>query len=201
MGKAEVRVLRAGDYQAKENGAVYAPATISLVIAEDANIIVDTGGIWDYGWDVVGQVEKEGLSVGDITKTVITHNHTDHTGNVRRFDVNPSSVIYGPDSTYSVFMAHIYNPPVQHNKEIAKSVRIFKTPGHENSLDQSVLVDTDEGLVAIVGDLFLNESEYRDPTKFLWPPEDEGLALESRKKIMELKPRKVAPGHGGMFYV
>ncbi len=200
MKNAEVKVLRAGDYQERD-GTVYAPATISLIMAGSDNIVVDTGGIHDSGGSIKNWIEEEGLILGDITATVITHNHPDHTGNIRYFDVNPSSVIYGSDSTYSRFKPHLYNSSIHHNEELAAGVRIYKTPGHENSFDQSVLVDTDDGLVAIVGDLFLNEYEFRNPTKFLWPPNDEELALESRKNLMDLKPRKVVPGHGQPFYV
>ncbi|MBW6461931.1 MAG: hypothetical protein K0B07_02700 [DPANN group archaeon] len=49
----------------------------------------------------------------------------------------------------------------------AKDIKIIQTPGPETSHDQSVLVNTLDGIVAIVGDLMLNKLEFKNIADFI----------------------------------
>jgi glyoxylase-like metal-dependent hydrolase (beta-lactamase superfamily II) len=79
--------------------------------------------------------------------------------------------------------------------EIEPAVRWIRTPGHSDGLT-TVLVDTDEGLVAIASDCVGPLPEYFEemglPEDF--GPEREEL-LRQWKRIRELEPAMVIPGH------
>jgi len=195
--KNEVYVLRPGELLPRQ-GSVYAPASVSLIKNIDEDILVDLGGLWDSFDDLNQWLKKYDSDIDNISMAVMTHNHPDHTELKGHF-----RLVYGSDSVYGKDDPHLYSPPIHVIKEIADGVTIIKTPGHESSQDQSVLADTDDGAVIIVGDLFLNEKEYRNPSDFSqWPPDNEAAAYQSRMKIIKgVKPKRVIPGHGPEFVV
>ena len=208
MTELEVCVLREGALKNKPGvRGVFAPATITL-IKEEFNTLVDLGGPYDSPEDLKTWVSNHGLKLENIDYIVITHNHPDHT-ELKRAIIPKSGLgipIFASDSRYQINASwknsrHMYDGPIDDGESLYDGVTIIKTPGHENSMDQSVLIETEGGLVAIVGDLFLNEDEFRNPDKFLWPPDNKELALKSRKRIIEMNPYKIIPGHGPEFTV
>ena len=216
MEKPEVYVLREGDLVTKGINT-YAPATVSIIDTSEGLFLVDVGSAADgtlkkengrtYYEPYLGDWLSEAkFNVEEIVGIILTHNHPDHAAlaNPILSGVDPSIPVYGPDSIYRLYNAkHSYQQPLKEGEELVTGVKVIKLPGHESSLDQGVLVDTDEGLTAIVGDAFLRLSEYNAPEDFsLWPPNDKGLALESRKKIIGLESVKVIiPGHDSGFYI
>ncbi len=79
--------------------------------------------------------------------------------------------------------------------EIEPGVRWLRTPGHSDGLI-SLLVDTEEGLVVIASDCVGPLPEYFDEMDL---PEDFGPErdelLEQWRRIRELEPAVVIPGH------
>jgi glyoxylase-like metal-dependent hydrolase (beta-lactamase superfamily II) len=79
--------------------------------------------------------------------------------------------------------------------EIEPGLRWIRTPGHSDGLI-TLLVDTDEGLVAIASDCVGPLPEYFDRMEL---PEDFGPEREELlrqwRRIRELKPHVVIPGH------
>lgn len=123
-----------------------------------------------------------------------THGHVDHVSNNNLF----------PQATF--FAGRDRSTGDQHSRidyadgpiGLAAEIRLIPTPGH-TSEDISVLVNTEVGVVAIVGDLF----EYADDTS------DETWALStsnaeaqraSRASILAIAD-VIVPGHGAMFRV
>jgi glyoxylase-like metal-dependent hydrolase (beta-lactamase superfamily II) len=79
---------------------------------------------------------------------------------------------------------------------IADGVQIIATPGH-TSEDISVLVTTERGVVAIVGDLFENADDDRDESwvRFSRDPRRQRTHRAEILSIADL----IVPGHGDMF--
>ncbi len=203
---AEVYVLRSGALKEAEHGWVRAPASITLVRYEDLNnrerhLLVDAGGPNDSMADLEVRLLPY-VRPEDVHEIVLTHNHPDHTGLLRFFH---GATVFGSDSMYYIDgtdeTAHMYHA-LPEPLEFGRDVRVIRAPGHENSKDQTVVVLTAEGRVAIVGDLFLNRQEYEIPDTWMWPTDNENIAFRSRMDVINnIKPQRVIPGHGEPFSV
>ncbi len=202
---AEVYILREGDLQVLEDDTIYAPATVTLVkynaldSDKDRYLLVDAGGLDDTVEDLDSWL-PDGITHEDIHDVILTHNHPDHTGLVKSIGGEDGATIYGPDSTYNNRDA-IYSERKPEG-QFGVDVYLLDTPGHESSKDRSVLVGTDNGRVAIVGDLMLNKEEFINMKDFSqWPPENERGAYFSRLHIHSELPDiyEIVPGHGPSF--
>ena len=80
-------------------------------------------------------------------------------------------------------------------EQFTEDIKIIKTPGH--SYDAlSLLVKTDQGIVAIVGDVFWKEnSPEQDP--YATNPEQ---LEQSRQQVLNIADY-IIPGHGPMYKV
>ncbi|NOQ37853.1 MBL fold metallo-hydrolase [archaeon] len=203
---AEVYVLREGDLQVREDDTIFAPATVTLVkynaldSDEDRYLLVDAGGLEDTVEDLDRWLNPYKITHEDIYEVILTHNHPDHTGLVRFIGGEDGAMIYGPDSTYNNRNA-IYSERKPEG-QFGVDVYLLDTPGHESSNDRSVFVGTENGRVAIVGDLMLNEAEFRNIKDFSqWPPENKIATRLSRLHIHSELPDiyEIVPGHGPSF--
>ncbi len=85
-------------------------------------------------------------------------------------------------------------------KKVTKNIRLIETVGHTPG-SISALVETDEGLVACIGDAAIVKEDYlefREPsvvTKNI----SGATAVESLKKVAAYKPVLVIPGHDTAF--
>jgi glyoxylase-like metal-dependent hydrolase (beta-lactamase superfamily II) len=187
---AEVVVLRPGYAFEESSGTFRAGATVSLVIA-DVRIIIDTGGPAEKTV-IVAALTGHGLSPEEIDYVVCTHGHIDHVGNNNLFP--RATFLAGQDRSVGDQFSSLdlANGPVV----ITAGVRVVATPGH-TSEDISVLVDTDRGLVAVVGDLFENGADGETWVAFSRDPH---LQRQSRAEILSLADF-IVPGHGDIFRV
>jgi glyoxylase-like metal-dependent hydrolase (beta-lactamase superfamily II) len=80
-------------------------------------------------------------------------------------------------------------------EQFTENIRIIKTPGH-NYDSITLLVKTDDGIVAICGDVFWKEDFPKDDPY----ASDKEKLEESRKKVLEMADY-IIPGHGKMFKV
>ena len=80
-------------------------------------------------------------------------------------------------------------------EQFTEDIKIIKTPGH-NYTSISLLVKTEKGVVAIVGDVFWKEDFPKDD---IYADDKEKLE-QSRKKVLELADY-IIPGHGDIFKV
>ena len=209
---AEVNVLREGDLKVLDDESIYAPGTVTLIRYEssvpekDIYVLVDAGGLEDNVDDLDNWLSSiyDGVTHEDIHDVILTHNHVDHTGLVRFIGGESGATIYGSDSTYNnrnVSYSERAPNGIFDMHRFGNAIFLLDTPGHESSLDRSVLVSTNEGKVAIVGDLMLNQTEYKNPKNTdLWGPDDKSALIESRYKIIKnYMIHKVIPGHGPAF--
>ncbi len=183
----EVRIIKEGYLEIKDK--IKASSTVTLIKGEK-NIIVDTGMNGDEE-KIIDGLKKEGLRSEDIDYVISTHWHPDHTWNNFLFK---NSKFIDIDSISQKDNFETYELPL----EICKDVKIIKTPGHTID-DISVLVETNEGKVAIVGDLIALETDVESKRKPLFSA-DLKSQEENRKKILEVADW-IIPGHGKMFKV
>src|SRR4030042_7076174 len=180
---AEVKILIEG-FVAGENNNI-TQATITLVKDENKTMVVDPG-VLDDQKILIDALKKEGLSISDVNYVCITHSHLDHYRNIGMFPKAKTLEYYGVWD----------GGKVEDSKErFSKNIRIVKTPGH-NYDGLSLLVKTNKGVVAIVGDIWWKEEYPKDD-----PYASDTKKLEqSRKKILKLADY-IIPGHGKMFRV
>jgi glyoxylase-like metal-dependent hydrolase (beta-lactamase superfamily II) len=190
---AEVIVLRAGYAVEERSGGVVrqrAGCTISLIRGDEV-ILVDTGGPSESA-TLVALLAGQRLRPEDMQHVIFTHGHIDHVGNGNLFP--QATFISGRDRAVGDFYDRLdfSAGPIR----LTEDVHIMPTPGHTPE-DISVLVTTDAGLVAIVGDLFEHANDARD-NSWLASSSNPEQQRASREHILSIA-RRIVPGHGDIF--
>jgi N-acyl homoserine lactone hydrolase len=167
------------------------PNSIHVIEHPDGRVLVDTGMIdstpeLDADWGVRFDAS---LIPRDVVCVINTHLHFDHCGGNRLF---PGIPIHVQRTEREAARADGYTIPewvefegatyVEHEgeTEILPGVRALPTPGHTVG-HQSVLVDTDDGLVVLAGDV-----------GYSWKQFD---ASESGQLLLSLRPRRIWLAH------
>jgi N-acyl homoserine lactone hydrolase len=137
------------------------PGFLHVIEHPDGRILVDTGLIdstpeIDEQWSP--QFDPDAIP-RDVAFVVNTHLHFDHCGGNRLFAVELDGA-----------------------RELAPGVRVLPTPGHTPG-HQSVLVDTDDGLVVVAGDVAYSWEEFDEPTN------------EAAAALTQLGPRRIWLAH------
>lgn len=191
----EVIVLKAG-YSRMVKGTMVANGT-STLIKGPKNIVVDTLSPWDRDF-LVDELLRNGVKCDDVDYVICTHGHIDHVGNLNLFTkathIVGFSVCHGDK-----FYIHPFEMDMPY--VIDDKVEVVPTPGHTGT-DITVIVSTDDGLVAVVGDLFEREDDLSDPS--LWQDEagsENPTQQEYNRNRMLRKVNFIVPGHGPMFRV
>ena len=191
----EVKVLIEG-YAKEENDIEFASSTTTLIQKNGLNIIVDPGMDRKL---LLKALEREKLSTSDINYVILTHYHLDHSllaGIFENAKILDNGEIYSWDGKIE-----------SHEGKIpGTNIQIIKTPGHD-MFHCSVLVDTEKGKIAIVGDVFWWSYDQKQEAdrEGLMKHEDpyvknQDQLSESRKRILEVADW-IIPGHGKMFKV
>jgi len=157
--------------------------TMTLIKDDDFIILSDPGVVSDQQI-IADALAKENLKIEDITHIFITHSHLDHYRNVGMF---PKAKVVEYFGIWDG--GHVIDRP----KKLTENIEIVETPGH-NSNSITMLVDTDKGKIAIVGDLWWSE---RGPKNDPYASRPDKL-IESRAMIKKIA-NFVIPGHGPMF--
>ncbi len=181
-----------------------------LVRDEGVNIIVDPGIIQlgRYG-ALQKRLAEFGLKPGDIDMVVNTHCHYDHIEANYLFRGKPLIVhereveycrrLYWPEYA-DAFMGIMEVDAVSGPRRLTEHVRVMETPGHTPG-SITVVAETGAGPVACVGDAVIVKEdllELRPPsvvTKNIAPE----VSVASLRRIAELKPALVIPGHDAPF--
>lgn len=190
----EVKVLKAGYSERVGPGKIRACGTVTLVKGPK-NIIVDTGGPGDAGV-IAAALSREGLRPGEIDYVVCTHGHSDHVGNNNLF-ADATFIVSHDICRGDLYTFHDFRSGKSYF--IDEMVKVVPTPGHTGQ-DVSVFVRTDDGVVAVAGDLFEREEDLEDER--LWRETSELPDMQERSRERVLKEADfIVPGHGGMFRV
>jgi len=182
---AEVKILIEGYTSAntEESDEEKTCPTITLVKDKDTVMVVDPGILEDQKI-LIDKLKKEGLEIDDVNIVCITHSHIDHYRNIGMFPKAKTLEYYGLWDKQTVD---------DWQEQFTDDIRIIKTPGHDYS-SITLLVKTEQGTIAICGDVFWKENF----------PEDDPYASDkeelekSRKKVLEMSDY-IIPGHGPMF--
>jgi N-acyl homoserine lactone hydrolase len=194
-GFRRYKELQAGGRTA---GMIAFPNT--LLIRADRDYLVDPGLIMQ-GAPVIGALAELGVDPQEVQDVILTHLHFDHAEGLAAW---PQRTVYvhrlETEAPYAQLLAgqlEMVKMEMLEGEEgkIEPGVRWIRTHGHSDGLI-TVLVDTDEGLVAIASDCVGPLPEYFEemalPEDF--GPEREEL-LEQWQRIRDLDPAVVIPGH------
>jgi glyoxylase-like metal-dependent hydrolase (beta-lactamase superfamily II) len=177
---AELFVVQTG------SGRPTVRSSVTLIRDGDFLIVVDPGMAPSQA-AILDPLASHGVSPDQVTDVVISHHHPDHTINVGLFGqarVHDHWAIYHFDRWHS--------RPAE-GFEVSPSVSLWETPGHTMQ-DITTLVGTTEGLVAC--------------THLWWSasgPQEDPLAVDSsalhagRRRVLDLGPDLIVPGHGSAF--
>ena len=155
-------------------------------------VLVDTGMVdstpeLDAEW---GPVLRAWPELGELAAVINTHLHFDHCGGNRRLAGTPTYVqsaelaaAVAPDylEDWARFPGESY-VELDGDAQLFDGVSVLFTPGHSPG-HQSVLVETDDGLVVLGGDVTYSMRELIDG------------ATESIRRIHALRPRAVYLAH------
>ena len=192
MAGIAVDVLLIGFLERDADGKVVPEGTSSssvLIRTPEHNIVVDTGSTF-MGAGIKISFKQIGIFRDDVDIVVLTHNHPDHTGNVKMF---PKAKVLVHEGEEPYKGAEVVKDDVY---EICKGVKMVHTPGHTPG-SCSVFVTSDREYV-ITGDACPLKDNYAK----MVPPAlnyDADLALSSLKMIVD-KADVIIPGHEGPFF-
>ncbi|MDX6617031.1 MAG: N-acyl homoserine lactone hydrolase [Solirubrobacterales bacterium] len=172
----------------------------SLLIRGEQDYLVDPGLIMQ-GAPLISAMAELGVSANDVKNVILTHLHFDHAEGMAAWPMRKTYVHrleneapYAQIVAGSMEMAELEILDGEAG-EIEPGLRWMRTPGHSDGLI-TLLVETDDGLVAIASDCVGPLPEYFDemdlPEDF--GPEREEL-LEQWHRIRDLNPAVVIPGH------
>ncbi len=183
---AALKVIREGWWRWIERG-VSVDVTCTTTYIEDGGhrIIVDAANAGEE------KSLREALAAHDIDPlkidfAVVTHFHPDHVGNLHLF---PNAEYVGYRTRWR---ANVHRRWEEEALTLTDDVYVLKTPGHSEH-DCSVIVNTEEGIVACAGDLWVRGCD--DPR--LLVVHDKKALEESRRRLAGLA-RWIIPGHGPM---
>ncbi len=171
----------------------------STLIRAERTYVVDPG-VAMQGAPYSAAIASHGVNPFHVQDVILTHMHFDHAGALvefpgRRVHVHRIEL----DAPYAAFQRSLLElcDVVEldgEEGEIEPGLRWMLTPGHADGLI-TLLVDTDDGLVAIASDCIGPLPEYFETMSL---PEDFGgreVLLEQWRRIRELKPALIIPGH------
>ncbi len=172
----------------------------TLLVRGERDYLVDPGLIMQ-GAPVIGAMQELGVEPNDVSDVILTHLHFDHAEGLAGWPMRRTWVHrLETEAPYAQIVAgQLETAQLEildgEEGEIEPGLRWLLTPGHSDGLI-SLLVDTDEGLVVIASDCVGPLPEYFQEMDL---PEDFGperdQLLEQWRRIRELEPALVIPGH------
>lgn len=161
-------------------------STCTLLRDGDAVVVVDPGMVARREL-LTAPLADLGLAADDVTDIVISHHHPDHTMNVALF---PMARVHDFMATYD---ADLWIDREPGDFRLSESILVTPTPGH-TAEDVTTLVTTASGLVALTHLWWGADGPAEDP----FAPDAQVLA-GSRRRILDLAPVQIVPGHGAPF--
>jgi N-acyl homoserine lactone hydrolase len=186
----DVRAIRYGDVLV--DGERW-PGFVHVVEHPQGRVLVDTGLIdstpeLDAEWSP--RFDPDAIP-REVVFVINTHLHFDHCGGNRLFAGTP---IYVQRREREAARAEDYTIPewadfegaryveLEGEQEVLPGLRVVPTPGHTPG-HQSVLVDTDEGLVVVAGDVAYTWDEFDAPSN------------DAAAVLTDLAPRRIWLAH------
>ncbi len=191
---------------------VFSLGSTNTVLIRDngVNIVFDPGIIQlgRYG-TLTKRLAEFDMTPDDIDMVINSHCHYDHVEANYLFKGKPLVIhekeieytdkLYWPEWR-SAFIDIMKVNSITQERQICENVKVIETFGHTPG-SITALVDTDDGMVALVGDAVIVKEdllELKPPTVVTMNVEAD-VAIESLRKIRDLKPALVIPGHDAPF--
>ena len=159
--------------------------TVVLVRENDVIIVVDPGMVASRD-AILQPLRGFGVLEGDVTDVIFSHHHPDHTLNAALF-LNARF-----HDVWAIYQDDVWGDRTD-VIEGAPSVSLLDTPGH-TAQDISTLIQTREGLVVCTHLWWSSDGPAIDPLAT-----DQAQLDASRKKVLDLRPFLIIPGHGPAF--
>ena len=183
-GPATVYVLHQG-YVGRDGDPERVAGTVTLIIDGDTVIVVDPGMVASRE-ALLATLVEHGPAAGDVTDVVFSHHHPDHTVNAALF---PAARIH---DHWAMYVGDRWVDRDAEGLELARSVRLLRTPGH-TAEDISTVASTPSDVVVC--------------THAWWgadgPPEDplgsDAAALHASRARLLTVASLIVPGHGAAF--
>jgi glyoxylase-like metal-dependent hydrolase (beta-lactamase superfamily II) len=189
---AKVKILIEGytnaDSKAESGGEEKSCATVSLVLDENMVMVVDPG-VLESQQILIDALKNEDLSIDDVNMVCITHSHIDHYRNIGMF---PNAKVL------EFFGLWNKNQVEDWSENFAPNIQVVKTPGHDYT-GITLFVKTDDGVVAICGDVFWKENYPEKPADDMYASDFE--KLEQSRKLVLKKADFIIPGHAGIYKI
>lgn len=186
---AEVKILLEGYTNAgsiAETGEEKTRPTITLIRDGDLVVVVDPG-ILENQQTLVYALQEEGLTIDDVDVVCVTHSHIDHYRNIGMF----------PNAKILEYFGLWDKDTVQEwSEQFSVNIQVLKTPGHDYT-GITLFVTTDDGVVAVCGDIFWWEEYPKNPEDDIYAQDAEKLQ-ESRELVLMMADW-IIPGHGKIY--
>lgn len=160
--------------------------TVSLVRDGDAVIVVDPGMVVNRS-AILDPLRAAGVEPDDVTDVVFSHHHPDHTLHAALFERARFH------DFQAIYVGDIWEDREAEGFHLGDSTWLIETPGHTPQ-DISTVVETADGLVVMTHLWWMAEGPAEDP----FAPDASQLAA-SRRRVLDLAPVLVVPGHGPAF--
>lgn len=180
---ANVKVLVEGYYGRDDQGDEKVRPTISLVRDRNIVMVVDPGIVEDYKV-IIEALTKEDLTVNDVNYVCLTNARINHCKNAGLF---PKAKILEYFGVWNGIAIEDWN------EQFSDNIQVLKTPGHSDA-NITLFVKTDDGVVAICGDVFWKEN-YPEVD----PYASDLKKLEQSRHLVLAHSHWIVPGHAGMY--
>ena len=158
-------------------------------------------------WPVGAQLKRMGVRTDEIAALANCHLHFDHSGGNRHF---PNRPIFAQRTEYAAAYQPDYTMPIvvefagadyqllDGEAEFWPGIRVISTPGHTDG-HQTLIVDTDQGRVALAGQSFNTTSEFA-AAQLSWELEGSGWSPPGRYpdwmgRLEQFEPARVLFAH------
>lgn len=196
------------------DGRVFSLGSTNTVLIREGglNIIHDPGilQLGRYG-TLLRRLEEFNLTYDDIDLIINSHCHYDHVEANYLFRGKPLIIheneilyadrLYWPEWS-KAFLGIMDVNAVDGDKKISDNIRIIETVGHTPG-SITTLVETEEGLVALVGDAVIVKEDLLElrPPSVVTKNIEADTAVDSLKIIRKLQPHLIIPGHDAPFKI
>lgn len=182
---AQVKIIRPGYFKWIGTDKFKAVCNVTLVMSGNLKLLVDAGGVGEAE-EIRKSLGTEGILPEEIDILILTHHHSDHAGGM---DFFKNAVILDWAVKWRGGEYEIWRDL---NLKISEDVEFVKTPGHTPEC-ASLLVETEQGIVAIVGDLWQSGAD--EHLLLIYNKEK----LEESREFIKSKADFIIPGHDKMF--
>jgi glyoxylase-like metal-dependent hydrolase (beta-lactamase superfamily II) len=143
----------------------------------------------DPGPDDPAHLRAVESAAGRVETILLTHGHADHSAGARTLAELTGAPVRALDPKLRLGSQGLADGDVV--VAAGLEIRVWTTPGHSSD-SLSLLVDDATGAAVLTGDTILG----RGTTVVAWPDGDLSAYLRSLRRLAELGPATVLPGHG-----